>query len=320
MTLEEQLRLFYLTNDITKIRSDILKRIELFNDKEYLNSFFYNLLREFEGYRQNLQYENIPQLELFKVNNISNINEFFEITPEFLKKLLSTKKYSINFFWVIMIEYIYFNVFPLNEQNDTRLVLNKEIELRNSKIKNKSNNLSNLFKSSESSDDSYSMLFAYTLRQTSITEIFAFLDYHHNEHKNIESDYQNFLNEILLDYDNIFLPKTKKKVEEWINKHIIIEDNKYPEFTQIRQALAMMFILDSLKIEPTNKKNITKFLQFFTKSNLSNLYDMVLKVYETPDNWQIDDLQYIRTKFEYIKADKIIAYIDNEIEENKKEK
>jgi len=89
---------------------------------------------------------------------------------------------------------------------------------------------------------------------------------------------------------------------------------KFPEFTHTRHVLAMMFMLDKLGVKPDkNLKNIAKFIQFFNKANFDNLYENVRNIYNSPDNWNKEDLSYIKKFFDIIGLETISKTIENEI-------
>jgi len=121
----------------------------------------------------------------------------------------------------------------------------------------------------------------------------------------------------MLDYENIFLPKTKKKVEKWIAINYESKE-EIKGASQKRQTLALYYIFNQLKLfdAPVTKK--ARFIQFLTTKSYDNIKDFLYALKKDETIAEPDDLEFVQKQFEALGIENIVSII--KVSRDKKEK
>ena len=322
-TLDELLEMLYLSDNITQIRQQIINKIDLLEDKQYVKSIAGHLLPKYENFNREhkIDNENTAKM-LFLLEQIKNTGL---IDIKSFKEFLIESRFDIKLLFIYLIEILYGKIYPGDKDsvrhykllNEFNIKLYKILELIELKDNNSLLEILLLFSNTNIDDVSYKMIFAYTLRQMPIEWVNEFLEYHRKEHQKINSDYQSFLNELMLDYENIFLPKTKKKVEKWIAINYESKE-EIKGASQKRQTLALYYIFNQLKLfdAPVTKK--ARFIQFLTTKSYDNIKDFLYALKKDETIAEPDDLEFVQKQFEALGIENIVSII--KVSRDKKEK
>jgi hypothetical protein len=95
----------------------------------------------------------------------------------------------------------------------------------------------------------------------------------------------------------------------------IIEDipKKVKPFSTHRQVLAIHYLMKYCQVKDIDQKVISRFIEFLTSKNESNIYDWVRNPLDGSPQKLKEDLTYVRKYFEELGMEEIVKMINNEI-------
>src|ERR1035437_3237190 len=95
----------------------------------------------------------------------------------------------------------------------------------------------------------------------------------------------------------------------------IIEDipKKVKPFSTHRQVLAIHYLMKYCQVKDIDQKVISRFIEFLTSKNESNIYDWVRDPLDGSPQKLKEDLTYVRKYFEELGMEEIVKMINNEI-------
>lgn len=260
---------FETPQDITHSRVILLKSLPVFKNSEFQ-------LKLFEFIQDYLEKENELNDE-----TAQNLLSFFSRIDEFVdafKKGLIENKYKIDINQSFLTELFF--ILSSNSNDIKEIDRVYKMFIRREKTlteKEKDDSCLNYF------NDDTIYIFAISLRQTLTSDIFNFLN-HHNEL--FAGNFHEYLDNILIEYDALFLDKTKLKIKEWAD-NTSAENREFDtqmEWLGTQKQLGELFVTLLQKgyikeIEPNKIKSA------FSNSNsiqqvLKPSYDKIEKVFD----------------------------------------
>jgi len=175
----------------------------------------------------------------------------------------------------------------------------------------------------------FDLFFGLKLSVIDIMRVEDFLQYHYeNTFKGDFSEYQLFLENLLIKYSEFLKDKHGLIIKRFINikmtamtENDIKENEKNKEYTIARQVLAIHYMLEQLGVSQyIDKTEIARFAQFLTGRELgasniknTNIYKRVNSVLSNSEKAAESDLQFVREYFEKLGLSLISEKITKEI-------
>ena len=278
MNFKNQFNMF-INQDITKIRDQIVMRKELLKNQNFIEELVINIVTELSSkVNWDSTKEEIQILADLDYKILHNYNEYLEFIYDLINKKLSKLKYRINIWYIVLIETLHEIINPFEQVNKHKSELTKEITYRIYQLADKKHKGLNVniedFKDDEIGNPNYDLLFAFTLRQIPINEINQFFE---NNSKLSEDEYLNYIEYIMLDYDELFLEKTKIQVKQWVASKRETENKNQKEVKKHEKEAKSPKEIKAKKEEIKNALLDIKTASEYIKLAKSTIYGLTSK-------------------------------------------